>query len=149
MPGFNDLFTTNPELIPYWSKNNTIDPTRIKSGCNSKALWFCPRCGGEYEMKVVNKVKTPGCPYCSGHRVLKGYNDLATTVPELIEDWDYNKNSIMPDEVTKGSNKKVWWKCHICNHEWQTIVYNRGVLKRQCPVCRKAKTINSNSEPVL
>lgn len=149
LPGFNDLFTTNPELIPYWSKNNTIDPTRIKSGCNSKALWYCPRCGGEYDMKVVNKVKTPGCPYCSGHRVLKGYNDLATTVPELIEDWDYNKNSIMPDEVTKGSNKKVWWKCHICNYEWQTIVYNRGVLKRQCPVCRKTKSMNSNSEPVL
>ena len=144
-PGFNDLFTTNPELIPYWSKNNTIDPTRIKSGCNSKALWYCPQCGGEYSMKVVEKVKTPGCPYCSGHRVLKGFNDLASLVPEIAVDWNYEKNDpLKPDEVTKGSSKNVWWKCHVCNHEWKSVVYNRGVLKRECPACRKAKSTQPN-----
>lgn len=140
LSGFNDLFTIHPELIPYWSKNNTIDPKSIKSGCNAKALWFCPKCNGEYDMKVIEKVKTPGCPYCSGHRVLKGFNDLATLVPELISDWDYEKNyPLKPDEVTKGSSKSVWWKCHVCNHEWSTDVYSRGVLRRKCPACKKSK----------
>ena len=149
LPGFNDLFTTNPELRPYWSKNNTTDPAKIKSGCNLKALWYCPQCGGEYSMKVVEKVKTPGCPYCSGHRVLKGFNDLASLVPQVTLDWDYDKNELTPDEVTKGSSKRVWWKCHVCNYEWETAVYYRGVLNRECPACKKAKSVNPNSKPVI
>ena len=141
LSGFNDLFTTNPELKQFWSKNNTIDPKTIKSGCNSNVLWYCPNCKGEYDMKVVAKVRTPGCPYCSGHRVLKGYNDLASLVPELISDWNYEKNyPLKPDEVTRGSNKNVWWKCHVCNYEWRTVVYSRGVLKRDCPACKKKKS---------
>ena len=147
LPGFNDLFTTNPELIPFWSNNNTIDPTKIKSGCNSKALWYCPNCGGEYDMRVVDKVKAYGCPYCSGRRVLKGYNDLATLVPELTKDWNYEKNfPLKPGDVTKGSSKKVWWKCHICSHEWQTSIYVRGILNRPCPECRKTTMINPNAK---
>ena len=142
LPGFNDLFTTNPELILFWSKNNTIDPTRIKSGSNKKALWYCPKCGGEYDMKIIEKVKTQGCPYCSGHRVLKGYNDFATAFPDLLCDWNYEKNVfLMPDEVTKGSSKKVWWKCHICGYEWQTSICSRtGKKKTGCLMCRKSKT---------
>jgi len=138
LTGINDLFTTNPELKPLWSKNNTIDPTKIKSGCNKRALWKCTNCGGEYDMKVIEKVRTPGCPYCSGHRVLKGYNDLATLFPDLINDWNYEKNyPLEPDEVTKGSSKKVWWKCHVCEYEWMDKVYDRSMAKRMCPRCRK------------
>lgn len=141
LSGFNDLFTTNPELIPLWSKSNIIDPTKIKSGSNKKALWYCPDCGGEYEMKIVKKVKTPGCPYCSGHRVLKGYNDLSTFFPEIALDWDFEKNtSLMPDEVTKGSSKKAWWKCHVCGYEWKTSICSRtGKNKTGCPHCSKSR----------
>lgn len=138
LTGFNDLFTTNPELIPFWSINNTIDPRKIKRGSNLKAFWVCPNCKGEYHMKVADKAKGQGCPYCSGHRVLKGYNDLATLQPDLVKDWNYEKNSpLLPEEVTKGSNKKVWWKCHVCKHEWRAIVYDRAVLKRKCPECKR------------
>ena len=150
LPGFNDLFTTNPELIPLWSKSNIIDPTRIKSGSSKKALWYCPNCHGEYEMIIRDKASGRGCPYCSGHRVLKGYNDLATLVPELIEDWDYAKNSpLKPDEVTQGSNKKVWWKCHVCCYEWKTVVNYRGILKKGCPYCRKVNSTKPNAKKVI
>ena len=132
--GKNDLFTTNPELIPLWSPNNTIDPKAIKSGCNTKALWRCPNCGGEYEMIVHDKVIGRGCPYCSGHRVLKGFNDLATLVPELIEEWNYEKNApLEPDAVTKGSNKKVWWLCKK-GHTWQATIAKR-TSGQECPIC--------------
>ena len=62
-PGFNDLFTTNPELKPLWSKNNIIDPSTIKKGCNKKALWICQKCGNEYEMAINNK-RGKLCPKC-------------------------------------------------------------------------------------
>ena len=141
LAGYNDLFTTNPELIPYWSKNNTIDPKTVKNGCNSKAIWYCPTCNAEYDMKIIDRAKGRGCPYCSNHRVLKGYNDLETTAPDVLSDWDYKKNnSLKPDMVTKGSSKKVWWKCHICGWEWESTISNRtSNFKRGCPNCRKEK----------
>ena len=148
--GYNDLFTTNPELIPYWSKNNTIDPRKIKKGSNSNALWYCPTCKAEYNMRVIDKAKGRGCPYCSGHRVLKGRN-LETTVPEILIDWDYKKNyPLKPDMVTKGSNKKVWWKCHVCGHEWKTAIANRtGNQKTNCPNCVKGKIGERTAKAVV
>ena len=147
--GYNDLFTTNPELIPLWSKNNTLDPRKLSKGCNFSALWHCPNCNGEYDMIINDKTNGYGCPYCSGHRVLKGYNDLATTFPELLKDWDYEKNKVQPDEVTKGSNDLVLWKCHICNYEWIAKICNRTLLNRGCPKCGLKKRVASQSKPVL
>lgn len=147
--GYNDLFSTNPELIPLWSKNNTLDPRKLSKGCNFLALWYCPKCNGEYDMIINDKANGYGCPYCSGHRVLKGYNDLETTCPELINEWDYEKNIIKPTEVTKGSNETVFWRCHICNHEWPSKISNRTILNRGCPKCGKKKQITSQSKRVL
>ena len=138
LSGFNDLFTTNPELIPLWSDKNTIDPRNTKKGCNSKAIWYCPICNSEYEMRIIDKAKGYGCPYCSSHRVLKGFNDLETKNPELTKEWNYEKNyPLRPDTVASKSNKQVWW---ICNkgHEWQEKISIRAI-GRGCPYCRKQK----------
>ena len=147
--GYNDLFTTNPELKKIWSKNNSLDPRKLSSGCNFPALWHCENCNGEYEMVINDKTNGYGCPYCSGHRVLKGYNDLSSTCPELLKDWDYEKNKIKPDEVTKGSNETVLWKCHICNYEWLSTISNRTILKRGCPKCGVKRRAISQSKTVL
>ena len=73
--------------------------------------------------------------------MLKGYNDLATLFPEIALDWDFEKNtSLKPDEVTKGSSKKVWWKCHVCGYEWKTSICSRtGKNNTGCPHCSKSK----------
>jgi len=31
--------------------------------------------------------------------------------PELIKEWDFDKNENGPEEYTPGSNQKVWWIC--------------------------------------
>lgn len=147
--GYNDLFSTNPELMEQWSKNNILDPRKIGKGCNFSALWYCSICHGEYDMQVNDKAKGYGCPFCSGHRVLKGYNDLATTCPELMKEWDFEKNEIRPEQITKGSNESVYWKCHICNHEWKTAISNRGILNRGCPRCSKKRATSLMSKKVL
>lgn len=47
-------------------------------------------------------------------------NTISIARPDLLLDWDYEKNASIcsPDEVTIGSSKKVWWKCHICGAEY-------------------------------
>lgn len=34
--------------------------------------------------------KEYSCPYCSGHKVLRGFNDLATLNPRLAKEWQSN-----------------------------------------------------------
>ena len=50
----------------------------------------------------------------SNQKILRGYNDLATTNPELLKEWNYernNKNGIFPYNVFQGTHMKVWWIC--------------------------------------
>lgn len=64
---------------------------------------------------------------------------MATTHPNLALDWNYGRNDgLLPTDIKAGSNKKVWWKCHICGHEWETIVANRK-KGRGCPNCHAEK----------
>ena len=90
-------------------KNILYNPADLTSGSSKKVWWKCEK-GHEYKSSIVNRTKSKGtcCPYCSGNKVLKGFNDIASTNPELLKEWDYSKNTIKPDEVTKGTHKKIW-----------------------------------------
>lgn len=44
-------------------------------------------------------------------------NSFAKIHPELITEWS-DKNDIMPDMISFGSNKLFWWQGK-CGHEWQ------------------------------
>lgn len=59
-------------------------------------------------MKVCHKTNQKcGCPYCAGKRGLAGFNDLKTLYPELLSEWDYERNiDFSPDEVLPHSDKK-------------------------------------------
>lgn len=67
-------------------------------------------------------------------KLIIGQNDLLTLYPELATEWDFNKNSISPDQITIGSHKSVWWKCSICGHEWKAPVKNRA-KGSGCRIC--------------
>ena len=74
--------------------------------------------------------------------VVVGINDLVTTNPKLIEEWNYDKNSIHPTEITAGSGKRVWWLCSVCGHEWEAIIEGRN-QGRGCPQCTIGKRKNN------
>ena len=48
-------------------------------------------------------------------------NSLAEVHPELVSEWSEKNLPLTPDDITFGSNKKVWWK-GACGHELQTSV---------------------------
>lgn len=52
-----------------------------------------------------------GCPFCSGNAVLKGYNDLWTTNPEMAKMLKYSNIGY---EISRGSHKEVEWICPTC-----------------------------------
>lgn len=108
--GFNDLAFKYPELVPEWDESNPIPPNQVLAGSTKDYVWRCSK-GHVWEASVYDRVHRKGCPYCTGARVLAGFNDLATTHPELAKEWDYEENELLPQQVMAGSSKKVSWKC--------------------------------------
>ena len=133
--GFNDLATTNPELVKRWDyKKNKIKPTEVTRFSN-RIVWLICEKGHSYNGSLLNVGKSScGCPYCSGHRVLTGFNDLATTHPNLLDEWDYERNIIKPTEVSKGHETKVYWKC-AKGHSYIASPNAKTSKKIQCPYC--------------
>lgn len=64
-------------------------------------------------------------------------NDLATTDPELISEWDYDRNTmISPEQVHRNSLRIVWWTCGR-GHRWRAKIADRAIDKEPCHICRK------------
>ena len=135
----NSLFFSNPETTGEWhyEKNGVLKPEHFAPNSHRKVWWKC-QIGHEWQATIANRNKGRGCPYCSGKKVLPGYNDLQTVNPALANEWNYEKNTgVRPIDVTPNSNKKAWW---ICNngHEWEAKINNRN-NGNGCPICRRLK----------
>lgn len=136
--GVNDLATLEPEIAAQWhpSKNGDLTPDKVTVFCNKKVWWICEK-GHEYMASVSHRTKSgSGCPYCKGKKVLAGFNDLATTEPELSKEWHPELNGdLTPQTVSSGSNRRVWWQCAE-GHIWNAVVYSRTARRRTgCPAC--------------
>lgn len=135
IPGETDLATTHPHLMAFWSEKNTLVPSQVMAGTHKKAWWVCAQ-GHEWEALIVS-VATDGCgcPYCTGKRAIPGETDLATLRPDLMEQWDSEKNTLDPAGITLASHDKVWWRCAL-GHSWQSVVFSRTRKNAAgCPYC--------------
>ena len=135
LAGFNDFATTCPKEASQWDyeKNGDKLPIHYTRGSETKVWWKCEK-GHSWRARIAERGRGQGCPICSNQKVLVGYNDLASTNPELIKEWDYSNNSVSPQDITSGSNKRVWWICEKCGHSWKSIVSTR-VKGYGCPKC--------------
>ena len=132
----------NAKLLAEWDMDEntrlSLDPAKLLYGSNKKAWWRCTK--GHKWMAVISSsaMLGTGCPYCSGHKILSGYNDLITLNPFLAKEWDYDRNEMNPIEISPNSHEKAWWKCTICGHEWQAQIASRN-SGSGCPECGKKK----------
>ena len=131
----NSLANRAPQIASMWHprKNGKLEPENV-SIMSSKVVWWLGTCGHEWRSPIAYEVSSGLCPYCSGKRILVGFNDLQTTNSAVAGEWDYEKNApLTPFEVTAGSGKKVWWKCNK-NHSWQASIVSRN-RGNGCPIC--------------
>ncbi len=121
-----------PDLAEEWSYKNILPPGKYTVG-SSKKVWWKGSCGHEWQAVIKNRVNGSGCPYCSSHRLLKGFNDLEYNKPDLAEEWSDRNIPLMPDMVMCKSNKVVWWHGK-CDHEWKAKIADR-FKGSGCPYC--------------
>lgn len=72
---------------------------------------------------------------------------LKDNFPELVKEWDFERNTKPLDEVSYGSGYKACWVC-IKGHKWKMAVCDRTskqVKKRQnCPYCSHRRVNEEN-----
>lgn len=140
--GINDLASHNPELVREWDeeKNGHLKPEGVAYGSAKKVWWKCSR-GHSWQASLNGRTSNKtGCPICSGHQVLQGFNDIASVRPDIAAEWDYERNApFRPEGYTIYANRKVWWKCRK-GHVWQTTPGHRAE-GTGCPYCVGKKVI--------
>ena len=102
-----------PEVAKQWDyeKNGDIKPEYIPCTSHKKFYWKCKK-GHSWKAQVNTRLMGHGCPYCAGIILAPGENDLLSQNPELVKEWDYERNgSIKPEFVSRNSRHKYFWIC--------------------------------------
>ena len=141
-----DLF---PEIANEWdSEKNQRKPNEVLSGSNAKAFWKCGQCGYRWTAQICKRtVRGQGCPICAKEKLAKAqkrnlmeqihkYGSLGSEYPELVKEWDHEKNENSPYDFLSGSNKSAFWICSKCGYKWNARIANR-VKGVGCPKCAK------------
>jgi len=145
LPGFNDLASRFPEIAAEWSERNLpLTPDQVTAFKNIKVWWKC-HLGHEWNTLISTRAGGSQCPYCSGIKLLKGFNDLKTKYPFLAAEWSEKNLSLTPDAVNEKSTKNVWWKCNTCGYEWKAVVKAR-VKGGMCPVCAERAVLQGYND---
>lgn len=129
------LQSVNPSLAEEWhpTKNGSLLPNMFSPSSHDK-VWWLGKCGHEWQAVISSRNAGRGCPYCSGNKLLLGFNDLETTNPELALEWHPVRNGeLTPNDVRANSHKIVWW-LGKCGHEWSARIYDRS-KGHGCPYC--------------
>ena len=149
--GVNDLATVCPDLIDQWNveKNGSVTLDMFGKASKEVVWWTCPACGHEYQARISSRTyRKSGCPVCANQAVKIGINDLSTLFPDIASQWDIEKNGdLRPEMFTKGSEKRVWWRCE-CGNEWETSIKNR-TQGRGCPKCAEKSQTSHPEQAIL
>ena len=153
--GVNDLASQHPNLLKEWDYDanaSICTPDEVTVGNGAIAInWICATCGHKWQASAYSRTHLKsGCKMCADKEIgrknhvrslKKGINDLASQRPDLLTEWDYEKNTLyQPDEITIGnSSVRANWVCSACGYSWQTSVYNRVHHNSGCRKCSRRK----------
>jgi very-short-patch-repair endonuclease len=142
---FNNSFASH-EKAKYWSsKNKNILPRTI--GLTSeKKYWFnCDKCLHNFEISPGLISQTNWCSYCSNQKLCGECDiclDKSFASHEKAKYWS-SKNIMYPIDIFKGSQKKYWFDCEKCSHEFISVIAS-VTTEHWCPYCSHTKICTNN-----
>jgi len=123
------------EVAKYWlyEANNELglDPMKLTSGSSREAFFKCPSDGHEWVATITSAAKSSwargnsGCPACRGLVATKTTSLISLYPDYVAQYWDYERNNelgVLPNKITRGSQKEAWFRCPIDGYEWKTRI---------------------------
>lgn len=108
--------------------------TKDYNGTSKYYKYKCLICGNEDLIREESLICGSGCSVCRGQKILKGYNDLWTTHPNIA------KLLVNPErgyKISFGSGEKELFKCQNCEFEKKVITANVARRGFSCDRCGK------------
>ena len=97
-----ELYDVNKNITPLGEYVNRY--TKIDFMCEKGHIW---------NSSPMSILTNGNCPVCLGKQVLVGFNDIATTSPDIFE---YLADKEDGYKYTRWSNKRADFKCTLCGH---------------------------------
>lgn len=133
--GINDFATTHPALAAQVSPTSPIKATQVTAGSEKKLEWVCDKGHGTWMAVLSSRVRGGhGCPKCSGHKVVTGETDVATTHPQILLEWA--DTTILPTQVSTSSARKVLLKCTNGHYRYTRVADYTKINSYSCSKCK-------------
>ena len=129
-----------PDIALLYDSEKNIVPLGKLTRYTGGKYWFICKRGHSFRQSISQVIRsintTCGCQICSGNKIVSGINDFESQHPELMYLWDWNKNDILPSEIScKDNSKKVWLVCSN-GHSYSTYIDSLVRSKfESCPHC--------------
>ena len=124
---------------------NDTTPNLVAPASMKEFRFVCSKkeCGEFFDQSPHRRgIQNIGCPYCAGMKI-SFKTSMASTHPELFDEYDHENNDKKFHEITHGSDKKVSWICEKHQDEdgedscfrWMARPCHRTLALNGCPRC--------------
>ena len=145
---FDGLTPSGNKIFDRWSDKNP--PARDIFKQSNIKLWFdCDKCPHDFESPMCAIYKGHWCPYCCDsvrklcttdcdycfNKSFANFDGLTPSGNKILDRWS-DKNIQQPWEISVQCNKKFWFNCDNCPHEFVSSLNKvAGNKPGWCPYC--------------
>lgn len=126
------------ERASEWSAKNPVGPEAVHKTSNKKYWFDCKGCGHEIELPLSRIGSGGWCAYCNRGKLCSSedcdfcFQRSMASHPMGVM-WSA-RNALKAREVSRGNDKKFWFRCADCAHEYDVVPYSMKADKH-CPYC--------------
>ena len=127
-----------------FSDKNKKRPHEIAFSSGKTYLFECNVCHHDIHQKIVGVTsRRSWCGFCTNRRLCPPAlgcqvcckKTFASHSPDKALCWNFENNTLRPDEVLFGSASKFWFTCNVCNHDFQQTLDRVTGKARWCAFC--------------
>lgn len=130
----SNIASACPDINLYWDSKNICNPNERTIYTRTKIYTHCPTCGRLLYRSGINTFKkvdgiwcVKQCQKCGStdairEKAMSTSGSVISECPEIKDWWDYGKNSMTPNDLTRGSHYEAFLKCPACK-----AVFNRDI----------------------
>jgi very-short-patch-repair endonuclease/DNA-directed RNA polymerase subunit RPC12/RpoP len=146
---FEKSFASHSKSI-FWSELNVLTPIQVYKTSHKKFLFNCDKCNHEFIARVDNISNGNWCSYCSNKILCKNDNckecfEKSFASHPKSTRWS-KLNKLTPIQVFKSSQKKFWFNCDKCTHNFEARLSDINNKNRWCPYCSHQKLCNQDCD---
>jgi very-short-patch-repair endonuclease len=136
------------ERAAAWSAENVLKPHQVLQSSNKKYKFNCADCDHVIEMLAKNVNIGQWCKYCNSDGLCEEEDCLfcfqkSFASHPMADSWS-STNTVKPRQVLKRSDKKYWFDCKDCKHQFDVKLFSIN-NDRHCVYCANQKLCENNN----